>query len=422
MSQLARRWAAALPLLLLLGPLGCAPSVEAPVPVMALVRSGGSSGSYQPTPVSLRTISDPVTLEGAVTRLVGGARIDVDPNDPLLRLNGGNLTEEQLARVFVKDSGRLPRVSYVEKDGVLWPSDFHSWNLVTTAWNFEQAFDHFQAIGVPGARLSEVTVYYFPEFLLREVSPKPQMDNALYFSPVQAFMILPFDALQKTPLSINQGIVAHEYAHVVWNRLVFGGASLPETLTRWSFNAAPNVNILKSLDEGFADFHAFAASCRSGFGCDTRFMEASFDEASTNQRDMARTDRCMTEGLRNSVISLGVNEFTGLGLHYQFGTAIAASLYHAGTGPEDWQLLSRAVVESYGDPQGGGLAGLLRENVETPQNFTFERVLMLLLDSVTSPELKTRLCGQFLGRLGIPRELLAPSCPGAAVPSQGCGP
>ncbi len=421
MALTARRTAAAaVPFSLALTLLACAPSAEAPVQVMALVRTGGSGGSYQPTQVALRTVSDPVTLQGSVANLIGGARIDVDPNDPLLRLNGGALSEDQLARVFVKDSGRAPRVSYVQKDGVLWPADFHSWNLVTTYFNFEHAFDHFQQLGVPGARLAEVRVFYFPEFILRELSGQPLRDNALFFSPVKSFMILPFDELQRTPLSINQGIVTHEYAHVVWNRLVFNDAALPETLTRWSGNAAVNVNILKSLDEGFADFHAYAASCRTPFGCDTRFMEASFDESLTNQRDMARTDLCVSEGLRNSIATLGVNEFTGLGLHYQLGTVLAASLYHAGSGPEDWQSLSRAVVESYGNAQGGGLSGLLRENIETPQNFTLERVLQLLLDSVTSPELKTRLCGQFLGRLGVARENLGVSCPGAAVPAQGC--
>jgi hypothetical protein len=417
MSSPARLWAAAV----LATGVACAPSPEAPVQVMALVRSGGSAGSYQPTQVSLRTVGDPVSLTGSVAQLIGGARIDVDPADPLLRLNGGNLNEEQIARVFVKDSGRDPRTSYVEKDGVLWPADFHSWNLVTTYYNFEQAFEHFQAVGVPAAVLGVVKVYYFPEFILRELGPRPLNDNALYFSPVQAFMILPFDQLQATPLSINQGIVAHEYSHLVWNRLVFGNQAFPTVLGRWSGTSQVNVNILKSLDEGLADFHAFAASCRSAFGCDTRFMQASFNAAQTDARDISRLDRCFTAGLRNSLQSLGINEFTGLGLHYQVGTAFASSLFHAGRGPEEWALLSRALVESYQDGENRGLAELLRENLETPQLFSLEAAMNVFLAHVSSEELRERLCGQFLGRMNADRAAM-PACPAASAPAEGCAP
>ena len=398
----------------------CAPSPQPPVQVMALVRSGGSGGTYQPTQVALRTVTDPVALEGAVARLIGGARIDMDPADPLLALNGGNLSDAQLEQVFVKEEGRSPRANFVSKDGVLWPADFHTWNLATTYYNFEQAFDHFQAVGVPGATLGQVPVYYFPDFRLRELSPQPQRDNALYFSPVRAFLVLPFDELQATPLSINQAIVAHEYAHLVWTREVMGGAALPPVFGRWTTTAAVNVNILKSLDEGLADFHAFAASCRTAFGCDTRFMASSFSEAQADARDISRQDLCLTEGLRNTLQSLGVNEFTGRSFHYAVGSAIASSLYHAGAGPEDWEQLSGALVSAYQSTDPRGLYELINENLETPQNFSLEASLDVLLAHISAPDLRTKVCSQFLGRLRVAREHM-PSCPGTSAPAQnGC--
>ncbi len=398
----------------------CAPSPEPPVQVMALVRSGGSGGTYQPTQVALRTVTDTVALEGAVARLIGGARIDVDPRDPLLQLNGGNLTDEQLLQVFLKEPGRSPRAHFVSKDGVLWPADFHTWNLVTTYYNFEQAFDHFQAVGVPGGTLGQVPVYYFPDFRLREVSARPQQDNALYFSPVKAFVVLPFEELQATPLSINGGIVAHEYAHLIWSREVMGDAALPQVFGRWTTTASVNVNILKSLDEGLADFHAYAASCRTAFGCDPRFMSSSFNEAQADARDISRQDLCLTDGLRNTLVTLGVNEFTGRSFHYAVGSALASSLYHAGSGPEDWEQLSGNIVSAYRDTDVRGLAELINENLESPQNFSLEAALDVLLAHIPSPELRTKVCSQFLGRLRVAREHM-PHCPGTAAAAQtGC--
>lgn len=404
--------------------LACGPETRQPVDVMALVRSP-QGGTYQPTHVQLRTLSDVVAMKGTVAHLVGGARIIVDPNDPLLQLNGGNLTEQQFADVFIKSKGAEPRASYVEKDGILWPADFHTWNMVTTYFNMEQAFDYFQAMGVPGAALTDVRVFYFPAFVLRELSPNEQQDNALYFSPIKSFMVLPFDELQQAPLAINSGIMAHEYSHLVFNRLVYGGAAFPDPLVRWSpaltGTSSPQVNILKSFDEGLADFHGFASSCRSAFGCDSRYLETSFGEAMTNTRDIALLDKCLTSGLQNALATLGISDFIGQGFEYQVGTVIASSFFHAGASANDWEVISQTVLAAYADadPTNPGIADLIRTNLETPENFTLEAVLESILKHTQSVEIRTKLCSQFMGRLKASRDLM-PSCPAQAVPAPDC--
>src|SRR5690349_15229699 len=115
------RW---LPLVML--GLACGPDPVAPVSVMALVQ--GPQGSYETRQVELQTISDIVSVQGTVATLQGGARIIVDGSDPLLA--GGNLNEAQLVKVFTKNEGLTPRANFIEKSGVLWPADFHSWNMV----------------------------------------------------------------------------------------------------------------------------------------------------------------------------------------------------------------------------------------------------------------------------------------------------
>jgi len=398
----------------------CAPETTQPAQVMALVRSpgggGGAGGLYVPQQVSLDTVSDVVALKGSIGYLVGGARIVVDPADPLLRLNGGNLNDDQLAQVFIKGEGADPRASYIEKDGVLWPADFHTWNMVTSYFNFEQAFEYFQAIGVPGETLSEVRIYYFPSLVFTEDGPQEMRDNALYLSLVKSFLVLPFDKLQEAPLAINAEVVAHEYAHLVFHRLVYGNKALPDPLVRWAGGLgapSPQVNLLKSFDEGLSDFHAFSASCRGAFGCDPRFLDSSFDDALATARDLSRRDTCMDDGLYNALHSQG-GDFTRLGNHYALGTILASALYHAGASPQDWELISTSVVSAYPD-----LQSFIATNLNTPENFTLEAVLDLLMAHTSSIELRTRMCSQFLGRLRIERALLE-HCPAQAVPTTDC--
>ncbi|MGA9521095.1 MAG: hypothetical protein WBV82_06500 [Myxococcaceae bacterium] len=404
----------------------CAPETKPPVRVMALVRAAGDSSSpggyYQATQVEIRTLSDAVAMKGSVATLVGGARIRVDGNDPLLLTNGGALTDEQLAKVFLKNEGSEPRASYIEKDGVLWPADFHTWNMVTSYYNLELAFDYFQAMGVPGATLAGVRVFYFPSFVLAELSPNDIKDNAMYFTPVKSFMVLPFDELQKAPLAINAGVMAHEYSHLVFSRLVYDDAALPLTLTRWANGGLRlQPNLLKSLDEGLADYHAFGASCRSAFGCDTRLLSTSFEESLVDERDFARDDLCLTDGLFNGLHTLGVNEFTGLGMHYQVGSVLAAALWRAGENAGQHDAMARAVLAAYDDasPQKPGLRQVTNGNLETPDNFTLEAVGEIFLSHITHDGLREETCNEFLGRLKMDRSQLW-SCPASSVPITAC--
>ncbi|MFZ5470977.1 MAG: hypothetical protein ACOZIN_16235 [Myxococcota bacterium] len=402
----------------------CAPGGQAPFRVMALVL--GSEGVYETRPVELHTVSDVVALKGSVAQMVGGARVLVDPNDPLLQTNGGNLTDAQLAEVFLKGKGVDVRASYIEKDGVLWPADFHTWNMVTTYFNFEQAFGYFQQIydGKPTEELLGSKVLYFAEFTLTEVSPQPQKDNALFFSPVWAFAVLPFESLQQIPLSINIGVIGHEYSHRVFNTKVYGGRAIPDPFLRWlGLGAAnPQVNLLKALDEGLADFHAHGVTCVTELGCNPRFFSHSFKDDIVDDRDISKPDKCMSEGLRTALASLPVGTFTGQGLEYEVGTLLAASLYQAGNKSAQMGVLQKAVISAYDDDSAAtpGFRQLIRNNLETPQNFTLSAVLDALLAHLPAgSRLQELTCNEFLDRFQVPRGEL-PHCPVSSVKGTDC--
>lgn len=403
----------------------CAPQSQKPVKVRALVLS--SNGEYVPTEVSLQTVTDIVALQGDVVKMVGGARILLDSNDPESQ---AATTEEAFTRSLVKEAGRDVTASYITDDqGVLWPADFHTWNLVTTYYNFERAWDYFtNTVAVSKSELPQMTVYYFPDFTLKDVSDKPQRDNALFFAPVQAFMVLPFDTLQKAPLAINASVLTHEYSHLVFNRRVYDGHPIPAAINAWtsSGGSTPALNAIKALDEGLADFHAYVASCKSAYGCNTRVLATSFEGSIEQDRDLANTSKnCMSDTLLDQLYNGNFNDFSGR--EYQVGTLLASSLYFAAQSEGDRQELARAVVAAYSDttPSKPGFNQLAQAALSDQSKFTFDVGVRSIVRHITNANLKLRVCSQFATRL-LPLDMLtgtdAADCPASTTAVTGVCP
>ncbi|MGQ0505617.1 MAG: hypothetical protein ACT4TC_09880 [Myxococcaceae bacterium] len=412
---MTRSWPLLVSLLVAAGCSGPTPAV--PVKVMAVVRS--ADGAYKAQPVELATLTDATAMQGDVADFQGGARIVVDENDPLF--DQGPLTDAQLASVLLKNPGSSPRASYVEKSGVLWPVDFHTWSMVSTYWNFEKAFNYFKGTGVvdmealSGRNASKV--YYFADITFTDRSPKPQRDNAYFYSVIQGFVLAPFDSLQRLPLSMNMGVIAHEYAHRVFNLRVYKGAALPRYVSDWDGTATPQINLLKAMDEGFADYHAFAASCVSPGGCDTKLFSASLPQSSpeASARDVGLS-HCMTDGLRNSLNTKKLSDFTAAQQEYQVGTLFATALYEAGLPGNKHSVVGQALLAAYSDTSQFtlGFAQLAENNLITQENFTLEAVLNAILTQVTNPDVRTALCDAFQDRLQAVKVDM-PACPANAV-------
>ena len=397
----------------------CEPPTPPATRMMVLLQE--SDGLYRPHEVQVTTLTNVVTLEGGAVRLIGGARVEWDPDDRAL-MEATNV--EQLRAALVKDEGRGVRAQYVDRAGVLWPMDFHSWNLATAYHHFERAAQYFRDTGsVPESALDPADVYYFPELRFAELGREPQRDNAMWFPPINALILLPFDVLQEAPLAINGGVLVHEYAHRVFNRRVYRGAAIPTPLSQWStVGPTPGINILKALDEGFADFHAAAASCDTPFGCDTRFMNTSFDEEITNARDLAQESRmCASNELLAAVRNLGDSDFSGGGYNYQLGSIIASALWQAGQSTGQRDTLERELLDAYADddPARLGLRDLVELRLTNQDAFTLEAALNTIVAHITDPTLQKAVCGELLDHAHLALELL-PSCPSTTVAGTTC--
>jgi hypothetical protein len=402
----------------------CAPETRVPVKVRALVLS--SQGQYEPQEIELETVTDIVSLEGQVVQLKGGAHIRLDSKDPELQ---AATTDEALRRALLKDEGRPVTASYITDDqGVLWPADFHTWNLVSTYYNLERAWDYFRTVAdVKAEELPRTTAYYFPDFVLADASDEPQTDNALFFSPTQSFLILPFETIESAPLAINATVLTHEYAHRVFNRRTYGGRGLPEPLLSWTLGAGlptPGLNVLKSLDEGLADFHAYAASCRSGAGCTTRPLATSFEGKPVEDRDLSR-NWCMSRELRDQLRSSNFGQFSGR--EYQVGTLLASALYKSITRESDRQVLARAVAATYSDPDPEklGFAQLTQAYLQDQQRFTLGRAVRALVQHLPTEDgdLRRTVCSHLATHLQVPISELAEgrdACPLSTVETGAC--
>jgi hypothetical protein len=302
------------------------------------------------------------------------------------------------------------RADLIDKSGVLWPADFHSWNMVTAYWNFEQAFLYFQNVydGAPTDDLEGARILYWVDYENLAIGDPAQQkltDNALYYSPLQAFLLAPYDdSLQAVPIPMNLGIIGHEYAHRVFNQKAGGDAAVPPFLS-WQGEA---LNIAKSMDEGFADFHGYGVTCTSadsgGPGCDTAFLEPSFGDATVvKDRDFSLEDKCMTVELRTALTTLGTGDFIAQGQQYKVGTLFAASLYQAANKGGKVELMQKALVASYDDETNAtpGFKQVFDANLNSPQKITLEKMADVILSHITDPDLKRLTCNELWERLNL---------------------
>jgi hypothetical protein len=192
-----------------------------------------------------------------------------------------------------------------------------------------------------------------------------------------------------------------------------------------SLGASSGANLIKALDEGLADYHGYGVTCRSATGCDPRFFRTSFDDKLSNDRDLAKADRCMDQFLRDQLRDAPLSSFSGQGLEYKLGSIIASALYQAGESTGQREVLMRAIVSAYSDETANnpGLKQLITIAQNNQQNFNLTSVSAVLINHVTDVPLKTALCNELIDHLQVPAaDLVGPGkpCPAAAQGGNTC--
>jgi len=408
---------------------GCGPNPPVPVRVMAVAPT--ETGLYSTREVQLQTITSITAMKGSVAQFIGGGRIVLDSTDPLQNLAGGlaNQTANQRYQAVVKDQGLDVRGNFIERGGVLWPADFDTWNMVSTYYNFEQSYTYYADLaGIELPEIQNQRVFYAPEVHFND--PNALTDNALYLSFIDSFVLVPQRNDQLVPLSMNLGVIGHEVAHKIFNHRVMADQGIHPALLTW--NLVP-FNLLKSIDEGFADFHGYGATVESIGGPQPDFLRHSISNAAAvTARDLSRNQACMTASLRNALKNFSPTQWVSSPELYEVGTIFAASFYQVGnriSGVPTIITLENALLKSYNDPSATtpGLSQLLNQNVNNPAAFTPEAVANIIASHIgnqVNDPLRVAWCTEITNRMQLsciqfPCDEM-PACGGAAKRDGDC--
>jgi len=373
---------------------------------MAVLQWEPSAGSYDLRVVEVRTLEDVTALRGEAARPIGAAKIRLEAS----RLMGVE-TEAQFRRAVLADPGGDVEAQFLDVDGVLYPSDFHSLSLATAYYNFEVARTYALARGMSTDRLRGVSFYYFPEFVVGR-SDGYAADNAAWFAPLRSFLVFPFHALQGIPLAVNQGVIAHEYGHGIFNALVHDGSWLPDYPDRWG---SAGLGMIESVEEGFADAWAMAVTG------DLHFVERSIDEVEARLRDLdfvpdqhCYSQQAFVEELWEKAAHLRGPYWDAR--KYQIGTMWASALHRAGNLPgTDFDRVMDALLASYRAVGAGSLADLVARDPDGSTFGTFAAIARAIVAGAPDTPTRTALCSVLMDRFSLQADELDGRCDGVAA-------
>src|SRR5262245_2099346 len=234
------RWGCAIGAVVILG---CVPTGE---PIRAVVaRYDRGHDRYEPGVETLSTLSDAFSLSGSAARV--RARGDVS-----LAIPGGftvETVEETVRRTTFAQPGDDVSLSLLESGGVVLAADYPSFSLLTFYHHLERAQAFLVASGAAPQEVEGMEVLYLPR---AEIAGRAVHATLFYVNAARAIIILGLDRLEDLPPEQNEGTVAHELTHGLWDARVLDELA---TYRRLSGETPYRpINLLDGIGEGVADF------------------------------------------------------------------------------------------------------------------------------------------------------------------------
>jgi hypothetical protein len=334
---------------------------------MQLLVYDKASDSYLFNAVPISTLDDVSRLDGDATVLKGGLSIEID-------YGKGQLDWKELGHPVV--------FSAFENDGVLIPETYDSLAMASVYYSMELSYLFFRdELGVDETLLKRIPSYYKPKVVLVDSTGErlKEEDNAFYMriaGDERAFFIINHSLFQWIPMSLNSGIITHEYTHYVFDTLVLEKKTQLDSASE---------NLLLAINEGTADFYATAFEipvCGS-----SQYVELSRDIANTDVDSRNYTFRM--ERAAESATSLA--EFCP----YEIGLFWASMLYEIAltleTDPLNPEEPSREALVRV----GRWLMAALRDlgvRLQAQDTFSVSDIMSLLAGNIESPEDKESVC------------------------------
>jgi hypothetical protein len=203
--------------------------------------------TYRLEDVEITTLHDIHRLDGDATNLKAGLS---------LVLNYQNNTLD-----WKKEADSVA-FSAIRKDGVLIPTSFDALAMASIYYNMELSYLFFKDdLKMGNDILKRLPTYYDPKIRVVESdgTESTMTDNAFYMKISEnerGFFIVPFEMFQCIPISLNTGIITHEYTHYVFDRVLMDYLPVLD---------AKSQNFLRSLNEAIADYMAVARTSDPDF-------------------------------------------------------------------------------------------------------------------------------------------------------------
>jgi hypothetical protein len=380
---------------------GCGSDLSSPFSAV-VVAYDAAQARYKLAQVRITTLTSLRHLEGSsATILVGGnARVD-----PTLYVKAGANLPGLRALLLTDPPGSVDLSFNVLNDGLVYPENYASLELLTAYANLERARAAFT---LWGAKLQVAPVYAHTP-LTDDRGLSPLADGELYYPPLGAFFLPAPSTKAQLPLHFNLGAVSHGLALQAWQQLVWASAPVDPA---WGApatdpDALSSRHIGASMAQGVADFLGAAVSK------DPRWFDHSLQqEAGSRALDQLRcADAAMAQALDEDDARTPYNP-------YPLGTVLAFALWEQLPAPPDDNLIAesaRGVLSALPDIGGAQSAN------------SGKLALAAALDALVANapvDLKANLCNSFRNRfaaLAIPTNGLS-SCAGVAyvAPAEPC--
>ncbi len=267
-----------------------------------------SEGKYELKTITLKTVTNMVTLQGKVARLLMAPTVQGD------RLVG----EEPILRVMQTEDG-----TYV-------PEDYLSSQLLTLYAHFEKLAEFDEKANVPQL-IKDGVQQHSIGVLIRGVDlSERSFNNAAYVGgDYKFFLFLPYISAD-LPLSINAGVIAHEYFHNLFDQIFIkkSGSSYPFNfdLSKTGESDFQKRNLyhsylLRALNEGLADVWGWL------YSGDVNFVRRSISLESSRGLDVTRAGTSLS---RENVEETFFRD-QGLESGPKYAGPVVASIYKLGT-------------------------------------------------------------------------------------------
>ncbi len=224
--------------------------VQVKIPVSS---QSGDSAKYELSTVTLKGLSNLKEVTGFF------ARFFFAPG-----LNQNQLVGDSPQARFVKTKG-----------GIYIPVDSISQQMATLYYHIQNLSEFSRNIGIGHNHQKPMKIGIETRISDSDVLDK---NNAFYDGKSDAMLFVPFTS-NELPIAVNSGIIAHEYFHSLFYKIVFNQSENQKTeVTTHKLQSLYNETYLRGINEGLADFWGWA------YTNDVEFMSWSLSSYSKDRQ------------------------------------------------------------------------------------------------------------------------------------------